>query len=247
MAYLSDSLNKNVKPLVDGWGKFNLRSLIVDWNRRNQALVHSVKHKGEELIEDVHSKGHAIIKGVKDKKEEIVSAVQDKGEELFSKKKQVLSEIHNKGEHIIDEVLEGAKKKIAVLKPEPEIVHHQKPYYRDAAEETSQLSDSEMARRKRETEELAEGVADAVKTFEQDPALNEIDTKMADEVDSHDVYPSYISPSSGNGYYKKPAVISTKPEPEYYTVNELGSMFVRWIRHNLSLRRLLRRPSVTSA
>lgn len=253
MKFLSDSMNKNVKPLVDGWGKFSLRNLLVDWNRRNQEMLSNVQHQGEAII----SKGHEIIKDAHVKKEELIAAVQDKGEDLLAKKKQVLANvhhrgqelmgnIHNTGEHLIEGVLEGAKKKISVLTPD--VLVHKKPHY-DEGVDNSGLD--AFGRRKRDAEptEIVDAaavvdplVASDSPRFEE---LNEIDTKMSTEHDA-----AYQSSYVFNSHPKPVvAVPVATPVQEYFSLGELSQLFFKWVRTNLTnLPRLyLRRPSVTSA
>lgn len=228
-----------MKPLVDGLGKFSLRNLLVDWNRRHHEILSKVQNKGEAIISDAHRKGSEFIKVAHNKKEEIISSVhdkgegllikkkqiissvQDKGEELLSKKKELIEKVHHTGEAFIGDVLDGAKKNIVGLTHELEvnIPHH-----------------DEAARRKRDTKEL-EALADLLEDAARIEDLNEIDTKMASDVDPHDVE-AYLKPS-------KPVVALV--ESEYYSLSELARQLIQWVRQNLSLRRILRQPTVISA
>lgn len=257
--FLSESLDKNVKPFVDGWGRFSLRNLINDWKQRKHEIISNVHNKGEAIITDVHRKGGQLLKGANLKKEEIISNVHDKGEELLSKKKNIISNVQEKGEelltkkkqiisnvqdkgeelltkkkqlisnvqhtgeHFIEEVLDEAKRKISAL----EI---QKAHY------------DESVRRKRDTESELAALADLLQNEGRIQELNEVDTKMASEADAYDVsYPSYIKPA-----LNKPAIIEAV-ESEQYTLSELATLLFKYVRENFSLRRLLRRPVVTSA
>lgn len=237
MRFLSESVNKKVKPLVDGFGKFNLRNLIIDWNRRNQEMLSNVQHQGEAIL----SKGQEIIKDAHDKKGELISAVQDRGEQLLAKKKQVLTTVHHKGqevianiqntgEQLIEDVVEGAKKKISVLTPDLKKPH----FFRDGEQPVDAL------RRKRDADALQ--TLEALEEVMEDEArleeLNEVDTKMATEVEAHDAFPNYIKAVTK-------APIKPLVDPEYYTLGELSHMLFRWVRKNLPFQGLIRRPSVT--
>lgn len=274
--FLSESLDKNVKPLIDGWGKFSLRNLLVDWQNRKHEIIANAQRKGEELLtkkkhllssvqdkgnellqnanekkdelmSNVHDKGEElltkkkhIIASVQDKGEElltkkkhIISSVQDKGEELLTKKKQMLSNVHHTGEHFIEEVLDEAKKKIAVLTPDFDL-DIKKPHH------------DQSGRRKRATDDL-EALANLLENEGRNQELNEVDTKMASEGDDYDVpsYPTYITNPASS--HSKPALIAAAVESEQYTLTELASLLVQYVRETFSLRRLLRRPTVTSA
>lgn len=238
--FLSESLDKKVKPLVDGWGKFSLRAVLLDWKRRNHDMFAKVHNQGEAIISDVHRQGSAIIKGAHHKKEQIISSVQDKGEELLYKKKQIISNVQDKGEELlakkkqmisnaqhtgeqlIGEVLHEAKKKIAVLTPHNE-------------------GDLSFSRKRRETEDL-EALADLLENEGRIQDLNEVDTKMVNEVDAHDFpYNANIKPSI-------PVIALEPPQPnEYYSLSELSRQLFQWVRERLNLRRFLRSPLVVSA
>lgn len=247
--FLSESLDKNVKPLIDGWGKFSLRNLLVDWKRRNIELLSKVHDKGEAIISNVHRKGNEIFEGAHNKKEEIISnvhekgeelltkkkqiisSVQDKGEELLAKKKQILSNVHHTGEDFVEDVVDGAKKKIAELTSHVDSIK-QKPHHDEA--------DLSFSRRRRATENL-EALADLLENEARIQDLNEVDTKIVHDLEGLDIaFPALVAPL-------KPVVAAIDDAVEYYTLPELGRQILSWARENLSLRRLLRRPVVVSA
>lgn len=242
-------MNKNVKPLVDGWGKFSLRNLLVDWNRRNHEMLSNVQHQGEAII----SKGHEIIKDAHEKKEELIAAVQDKGEDLLAKKKHVLASVHHRGQEVManihntgEQLIEGAKKQISVLTPD--VLIHKKPHYDEGADNPGQLDAFGRRKRDAESTETIDAAAAVVDPevdneslrFEE---LNEIHTKMSTEHDAA-YQNSYVYNS-----HRKPVVVSPPPVQEYFSLGELSQLFFKWVRSNLTNfpRLYLRRPSVTSA
>lgn len=253
--YLSESLDKKVKPLVDGWGKFSLRTLLIDWHRKNQELLSRVHTKKDAIL----TKGNTILQGVHSKKGEILSNVHEKSEELLAKKKHIIANVQEKGEeilakkkHIIANAQEKGEELLAKKKQVLIDAHHNsEQFIGDVLDEAKQKiadikshHDDELLRRKRETEDL-ESLANLLldEARIQDLA-NEIDTKMVDEVDAQDA-PLYAA-------YAKPQVVHAKPAPaaepiEYYTLPELAGQLFGWVRENLSIYRLLRRSAVVSA
>lgn len=241
MRFLTESLDKNVKPLVASLGKFSLRNLLVDWNRRNKEILNSVHTKGEAIISGVHQKGSEIFKGAHNTKEEIISTVHEKGEELLTKKKQIISSVQGKGEEllakkkqIISNVHEKGEELLAKKKQALNEVHHQGEHLieevldgakKTIAKLTPDLEElkkplyDETLRRKRETENLE---ADLLENEAVMQELNEVDTKMF-----HDV-----EPSANDVPYKKPAIVQKKPvikpELEYYTLPEIAGQFLQW-------------------
>lgn len=271
MKFLTESMNKNVQPLVDGWGKFSLRNLLIEMNRRNQELLANVQNQGAAVISNVQTKGQEILKTAQIKRQEIISNVQDRGEELLATKKKlitdvqnrgqaVISNIQNTGEKFIGDVVDGAKKKIAFTEPIVIALDKRRPLYDDAVEpEKQHESGFVFSRKKRDTENL-EAVADPLEgegRFQDLELL--LDTKMAqNEVDAHDA-PAYIKtnsvytpppppPQPPLGSLKPVVVVVPHQPTEYYTLPELTDLFIKWIRSNFTFRRRLwPAAAVTSA
>lgn len=274
MKFLGESMNNNVKPFVDGWGKFSLRNLLIEMNRRNQELLANVQNQGAAVISNVQNKGQEIIKTAQIKRQEIITNVQDRGEELLATKKKLITDAHNRGqavisniqntgEKIIGGVVDGAKKTIAGLTPPVVIGLHKKnkPLYDEVnvivpEEQQHESTGFVFSRRKRDTEDL-EAIPDPLEgegRFQDLELL--LDTKMAtNEVDAHDAPASSSAYIKSNSIYTptspKPVVVVVPPhqeEPEYYTLPELTDLFIKWVRTNFTFRRRLwPAAAVTSA
>lgn len=275
--FLSESLDKNVKPFVDGWGRFSLRNLINDWKQRKHEIISNVHNKGEAIVSDVHRKKSQLLKGANLKKEEIISNVHEKGEELLSKKKHIISEVQDKGEellakkkHIIsnvqdkgEELLTKKKQIISDVQDKGEElltkkkqlisnVQHTGEHFIEEVLDEAKKKISGLEIKKPHFDESARRKRDTESELAAlaDLLQNEGRIQELNEVDTK-------MASEGDAYdvsypsFTKPALnkpaIIAAVESEQYTLSELATLLFKYVRENFSLRRLLRQPVVTSA
>lgn len=230
---ITESVNKNVRPFVDTLGRFNIRQLLLELNRRNQEVLSNIHQTGEGIVGSVGAAIDRIptpgsIVGS-------VGAAIDRIPTPGSIVASVNSVIENTKNRLPSLVPVPVPEKIVIVETKPETHYRRKRSTEDEAKE--EATDEVTKEEKDETR--------AAENPEEVRSNAEVDLKMSNDEDNY--LTSYFEPepiTNTKQSYPEFVPIETKPSTyvveeqpaNEFTLPELAEVFMRWIRTNFRFR-----------